>query len=101
MTAAIELACQPKLPEKECNICGKSFTPNNNGQTMCQECRDYIKGGRYYKAARVITDVTQHENAIRARFEEKERNCTIRGEGYAERQIRDSLRKAGKVKTEL
>lgn len=42
-----------------------------------------------------------NERRIRHEWEEKERNCTIVGEGYAERQIAKSLELAGKIDAEL
>ena len=48
-----------------------------------------------------IQNVNARELTIKARFEEKERNCTIKGEGYAERQIAKSLELAGKIDTSM
>jgi len=48
-----------------------------------------------------IINVNANELAIKARFEEKERNSKIKGEGYAERQIAKSLELAGKINTNI
>ena len=47
------------------------------------------------------TCLDANERRIRLEWEEKERNCTIVGEGYAERQIVKTLELAGKINTEL
>lgn len=86
---------------KECEMCGDEFVPVHGRQQYCPTCREYLFGMKYHPNTGGPTDLNSNENAIRRRFEEKERNCTIVGEGYAERQIEETLRLAGKVKTEL
>ena len=85
---------------KECSVCGRVFRPTHGRQKMCFTCREYFDAGRYARTS-TASNVDSSDATIRRRFEEKERNCTIVGEGYAERQIAESLRIAGKVKTEL
>lgn len=89
--------------QRMCDICGQIYTPTHGIQKTCPECRSYAKRGWHIGPRNVVPveDVHHRELAIKARFEEAERNCTIIGDGYAERQIANSLRLAGKVKTEL
>lgn len=56
-----------------------------------------------YTSVQSITDVYAHELNIKRDWTERatKKNDRIIAEGYAERQIADSLRIAGKVNTEL
>ena len=56
-----------------------------------------------YTIVQPITDVRQREWEIKQEWTKRatEKNDRIIAEGYAERQIADSLRIAGKVNTEL
>ena len=107
MTAHVESliknASNKKYDPRECEICGAVFVPTHGIQRTCPECREYARRGWHigYRDVMPVESVKHREYVIRQRFEEAERNCTIVGEGYAERQIADSLKLAGKVKTEL
>lgn len=85
---------------KQCSVCGRVFIPTHGRQKMCVDCKGYINSGRYYRTAAAY-NVSASDNAIKRRFEEKERNCTIVGEGYAERQVANTLKKVPPIKTEL
>ena len=85
---------------RECEVCGDEYIPTHGKQQYCPTCRNYFGAGHYPRTGGP-TDISSNEASIRRRFEEKARNCKIVGEGYAERQIEESLRIAGKVKTEL
>ena len=94
--------------EKWCIICGKPFIPNRCTQVTCAEpeckkARQRLRQLQWHKA--------NHRKALKANREymqrkrEQERYVpkpdTIVAIGYAERQMADSLAKAGKVKVEL
>lgn len=84
---------------EKCDICGKEFEPTYTYCYVCDDCR------KDFKKNQAIQDgySERHREAIiRANAEERaKKNDRIIGEGYAERQIAESLRLAGKVKTEL
>ena len=107
MTAHVESliknASNKKYDPRECEICGAVFVPTHGIQKTCPECRAFAKKGWHigYREIMPVESVKHREYIIRQRFEEAERNCTIVGEGYAERQIANSLKLAGKIKTEL
>lgn len=84
---------------EKCDICGKEFEPTYTYCYVCNECRkDFTKN----QAMKDRYSERQRELVIRANAEERaKKNDRIVGEGYAERQIAESLRLAGKVKTEL
>lgn len=104
MTAYVESLIRNAEPKKkheprECDICGAVYTPTHGIQKTCPECRAFAKKGWHVgkKVVVPVEDIRHREIAIRQRFEEAERNCTIVGEGYAERQIADTLRLVGKI----
>lgn len=84
---------------EKCDICGKEFKPTYTYCYVCNECRkDFNKN----QAMKDRYSERKRELVIRANAEERaKKNDRIVGEGYAERQIAESLRLAGKVKTEL
>lgn len=68
---------------------------------MCEECRkptpEWCGAGRM---GGIFTDLEIIERRIRQRFVEAEKSSTIVGEGYAERQIADSLSKVDPINLE-
>ena len=90
---------------KECKICGQTFKATHGSQQICPECAEITVKGRgrnipqtYAPNCRV--DVYEYhikQNAI----ERAKHNDNIIGEGYAERQIADTLSKVEPIKTEL
>lgn len=92
-----------KIKTKLCEICGEPFETEDGRKRQCETCLKWMKTvpDKDVRSGWLITDIEQREYIIKARFEAKAKNCTIIGEGYAERQIADSLRLAGKINTEL
>lgn len=87
------------LVETECSVCGAKFTPTSPYITTCEECKKFVKG---YRALRDGYGVTYSDFKVKERaIERAKKNDRIIGEGYAERQIAESLRLAGKINTEL
>ena len=84
---------------EKCDICGKEFEPTYTYCFVCDECRKSFNKNQAIKDG---DNFYERESVIRANAEERaKKNDRIVGEGYAERQIAESLRLAGKVKTEL
>ena len=94
-----------------CIICGKEYIPKRSDQRTCgsEECmkqRQKLNWLEYRKNnyARVLET---NRRCMAKRREERRQEAnppkpdTIVAIGYAERQMADSLRKAGKVKVEL
>lgn len=90
----------------ECSYCGALFQPTTHKNTVCPECKVFFKtysserarkGTRLSRAAYDEREFQIIEEAKRR----AEKNKRIVSEGYAERQIAQSLRLAGKVRTEL
>ena len=94
-----------KYEPRQCVICGKEYVPKRKNQVICEdpEC---------CAARRKITSRAWHnahmdrQYEARRKFQEEQKRRkpkpdTIVAIGYAERQMADSLRKAGKVKVEL
>ena len=90
----------PKYEDKQCNVCGRVFHPTHGRQKMCFQCREYFDAGKFMRTSNAV-DTVSTEAEIRRRFIEKEENCRIVGEGYAERQIANTLKKVPPIKTEL
>lgn len=91
---------------KQCVICGKTFIPLRSNQKtcldpQCQKERHYraqleYREKNYYKILR-----QNRESMAKKRGPRIPKPDTIVAIGYAERQIAESLARAGKVKTEL
>ena len=84
---------------KECIECGQIFTPKSGCERKCPDCRNHkIRASLVMPVTKYNLEVARirKEAAKRAKHTE-----AIVADGYAERQIRDSLRLAGKVNTEL
>ena len=92
-----------KKEPRICEVCGKEYIPRTVRQRTCgsDKCMEEMHriGRREYEAKH------PHRNSERYRKLKTERRVkhidSIIGEGYAERQIADSLRLAGKVRVEL
>ena len=95
-----------KYEPRVCEICGRMYTPGRIDQRTCAspECvrerkRAYgikKKNEGVYKARK-----RAYMQRKREPEEHKPKPDTIIAIGYAERQMADSLRRAGKVRTEL
>lgn len=86
---------------KICKMCGTEYEEQYGNQQVCESCYAVItQSGR---PGGVFTDIEKRESFIRTKWTEHatKKNDNIVGDGYAERQIADSLAKAGKVNTEL
>lgn len=94
-----------RIKIKECEVCGCMFETIDGRKRQCDDCLNWKKTIGHKEiglsVSRSWNNLAAKEWAIKQRFEEKERTSTIVGEGYAERQIADTLRLVGKVKTEL
>lgn len=94
-----------KFEPKQCVICGKPFMPGRCsdilcGDPACKKARRRQKLAQYqplYNAERRA----QRAEARMIKENRKAKTDNIIAIGYAERQMADSLRKAGKVRTEL
>ena len=95
-----------KYEQRPCEICGRMYKPSRKDQRTCASVECVRERKRLYAIKKL------HEGAYRARKREymrqrrtpepyKPKEDTIVAIGYAERQMADSLRKAGKVKVEL
>ena len=88
---------------KKCEKCGKEFIPKNSRQKYCsRECSGSPDNtSPYYHNASSLGYIRDVEAYARRRRKEVEARDHIIGEGYAERQIADTLSKVEKIKTEL
>ena len=93
------------MHECTCRICGNTFYASNKRQVICSDECKKIASREWKKRY-----VERHEGQIRERqrlrkekrkLDAKRKPDTIVGKGYAERQIADSLKRAGRVRTEL
>ena len=96
---------------RRCIICGVEYIPRRSDQRTCgsAECMkarqrlNYLEYRKTHYAALLETNRRSMEKKRKEREMEKHppKPDTIVAIGYAERQKADSLRKAGKVRTEL
>lgn len=94
-----------------CVICGAEYIPRRSDQRTCgsDECKkarqqlNYREYRKTHYAALLETNRRSMAKKRKEREMEKHppKPDTIVAIGYAERQMADSLRKAGKVRTEL
>lgn len=95
-----------KHEPRACEICGRMYVPRRCDQRTCASVECVRERKRLYAIKKL------HEGAYRARKREymrqsrtpepyKPKEDTIVAIGYAERQMADTLAKAGKVKVEL
>lgn len=89
--------------ECTCAMCGAKFIAKRKGALFCsKECR--YKHHKVYNLEWYHSHkgkVNERQNERRAEKRRKVKPDTIVAVGYAERQMADSLAKAGKVRTEL
>lgn len=98
---------EPRL----CIICGVEYIPKRSDQRTCgsKECkkaRQRLNCLEYRKKNYAAVLATNRRSMAKKREEKKHKENppkkdTIVAIGYAERQMADTLRKAGKVKVEL
>ena len=93
-----------------CIICGKEYIPRRRDQRCClaPECTKerQRRTQREYRKKNYARVLENNRKTMKARREREKRKKeskkdTIVAIGYAERQMADSLAKAGKVNTEL
>ena len=86
---------------KVCVLCGKEYVENYSNQQVCECCYRSLTTSSCPDG--VVTNIGQREIEIKKEWSEhaKKKNERIIGNGYAERQVADTLSKAGKVNTEL
>ncbi len=86
---------------KICVWCGKEYVENYSNQQVCKCCYRILTAGS--RPDGVITDIEKRDFKIKEEWckHAEKKNERIVGNGYAERQIADTLSRAGKVKTEL
>ena len=83
---------------RECEICGRMYKPGKKDQRTCAS-KECVHEMRRRNALRWQREHYAAKKESRKKREVKADN--IVAIGYAERQMADSLRKAGKVRTEL
>lgn len=95
---------------KICIVCGKEYIPFRCDQRCCgtPECKKGLQriNQREYRARNYDRVLANNRRTMRARRDAEKRkmqqkNDTIIGEGYAERQIEATLKMVGRVRTEL
>lgn len=90
---------------KECRRCHKIYTSKSGNTLFCPECNE-IKRGNYSRhkpgtySPNFNVDLYELHIKMNA-IERAKHNDSIVGEGYAERQIADTLSKVEPIKTEL
>ena len=84
-----------------CVLCGSVFMAATYHPNVCPECKEAILKYKRSNAPPIDDRLNDLRIKKEAAVERAKKNDRIKGEGYAERQIQDSLRLAGKIKTEL
>lgn len=86
---------------KICAWCGKEYVEAYSNQQVCKRCYRYLTDSS--RPDGVITDIEKREFEIKKEWlkHAEKKNERIVGNGYAERQVADTLSRAGKVNTEL
>lgn len=91
-----------------CEICGKEYIPRRSDQRTCgsEECmkeRQRLNRLEYRERnyAKVLADNRRIMRERREKKRRKEKPDTLVAVGYAERQIAETLKMAGRVNTEL
>ena len=95
-----------KYEMRACEICGKMYKPSRKDQRTCASVECVRERKRVYalkKSAEGVYRARKREYMKRQRTPEpyQPKPDTIVAIGYAERQMAETLRKAGRVKTEL
>lgn len=94
-----------------CIICGKEYIPRRSDQRTCG-CKECMKARQRlnwleYRKKNYAAVLETNKRSMAKKREERKREenppkpDTIVAIGYAERQMAETLRKAGRVKTEL
>ena len=86
---------------KICELCGTEYVETYSNQQICKRCYRHLTESS--RPDGVVTDLVKRESEIKIEWSEraKKKNERIIGNGYAERQVADTLSKVGKVRTEL
>ena len=86
---------------KICKICGTEYEEQFGNQQVCKSCYENITNSS--RPGGVFTDIENREFVIKKKWTKHahKKNGRIVGNGYAERQIADTLSRVGKVNTEL
>lgn len=91
-----------------CEICGKEYIPRRSDQRTCgsEECmkkRQRLNQLEYRERnyAKVLADNRRAMKERREKKRRKEKPDTLVAIGYAERQMAETLKMAGRVNTEL
>lgn len=88
-----------------CKICGREFLASRRGMKICSgECRKIAQkefSKAWYLKNTERAREQKREERERKRLEDLRKSDKIVAIGYAERQMADSLRRAGRVNTEL
>ena len=88
--------------EKTCYICGVKFIAEHGNKRICPECYEVLHGnkGRHLpRQYETPEDLEQYE-AVRKRCLERYKDNIV-AIGYADRQMEQTLKMAGKVKVDL
>ena len=91
---------------RRCEICGREYIPRRSDQRTCASVECARERKRVYalkKSTEGVYRARKREYMKRQRTPEpyQPKPDTIVAIGYAERQMAETLRKAGRVKTEL
>ena len=93
------------MHECTCRICGKHFEANNPRQVICsKECKKIASKEwerKYYRKNQAIINERKRMHTERKHIEATQKPDSIVAIGYAERQMANSLKLAGKINAEL
>lgn len=86
---------------KICVWCGREYVESYSNQQVCKRCYRILTDSS--RPDGVITDIEKRDFKIKKEWTEhaEKKNERIVGNGHAERQVADTLSRAGKVNTEL
>lgn len=86
---------------KICVWCGKEYVESYSNQQVCKCCYKILTASSRLDG--VFTDIDKREFEIKKEWSEHaaKKNDSIVGNGYAERQVADTLSRVGKVNTKL
>ena len=91
---------------RRCEICGREYKPKRSDQRTCasEECtrmRKKLYAHKWYEAGAYRAKKRNHMRKKRDPERYTPKPDTIVAIGYAERQMQQSLKMAGKIKVEL